>query len=112
MKLNEYQELAMRTKNSQLKGVDELIYAVLKLNGEAGEVAELVGKFIGQGRELDPEEVLSEIGDVLWYVALLASTLDVTLEDIAKLNILKLKNRYPDGFDAERSKNRGGTDNE
>lgn len=49
-----------------------------------------------------------EAGDVLWYLAEIADALGITLEDIARRNIAKLRNRYPDGFDPERSRNREG----
>lgn len=50
--------------------------------------------------------MVEELGDVLWYCAELAVGLGVTLEDVAAANIDKLRARYPQGFDAERSRNR------
>lgn len=98
--LNNYQELAMRTAYypREVSGdVSNLIYPALKLNGEAGEVAEKIGKLLrDKGGELDQESVrllVLELGDVLWYVAALATELGVTLEDIASANISKLMSR-------------------
>ena len=105
MELLEYQRKAMRTRNDLGCMEEDLVYGALKLSGEAGEVAELVGKYFGQGHTLNPE-VIDELGDVLWYVAHLADTLGVSLDYVASQNIKKLQDRYPDGFDAEISRRR------
>ena len=47
--------------------------------------------------------MLEEAGDVLWYIAELAAGLNATLEEVAQHNIDKLKKRYPQGFDPQRS---------
>ena len=47
-----------------------------------------------------------ELGDICWYLALAASSLDIPLEEIFELNIDKLKKRYPDGFEASKSEHR------
>lgn len=101
--LNQYQEQALRTANNDLPQKVALTYGALKLAGEAGEVAEVIGKYIGQGHELDCGKVLEELGDVLWYVSYLSALLTVGLDEIAEINIEKLKKRYPDGFDPEMS---------
>ena len=59
-----------------------------------------------QGHELDKERTCEELGDVLWYVALAAEAMGTTVEELMRGNIEKLKRRYPDGFDPERSRNR------
>lgn len=104
MKLNEYQELAQRTSNT--KPEDKLFCGVMGLNGEAGEVIDIVKKHMFQYHELDEEKVIEEVGDVLWYIAEIAEGLEVSIEDIAKYNIEKLKRRYPEGFETEKSINR------
>ena len=55
------------------------------------------------GHELDKEHLIKELGDVAWYLAETAAALDVPLEDVLQMNIDKLKKRYPDGFETERS---------
>lgn len=52
------------------------------------------------------EELANELGDLLWYLTLAADAIGVPLEEIAQKNVEKLRRRYPDGFDAERSRNR------
>ena len=59
-----------------------------------------------QGHDIDYDHMAEEAGDVMWYLAEIADALDVTLEEIARRNINKLRKRYPDGFDPERSINR------
>ena len=105
MIMNEYQELALRTASSKSK--EELILnGVLGLAGESGEVADIVKKHLFQGHELNTAKLLDELGDVLWYIAITAKGIGVELDDIAAHNIDKLRKRYPQGFEIERSVNR------
>ena len=71
--------------------------------GEAGECADLLKKHRHQKHDFDREKLLEETGDVLWYVAETAAGLGATLEEVAQRNIDKLRGRYPDGFDPQRS---------
>ena len=104
--LNEYQDLAWRTAEHDLSPTDALVTFVLGLSGESGEVADHVKKHIGHGHPFDRDKVVKELGDVLWYVAVTARHLGVDLADVARINIEKLRARYPDGFSTERSLNR------
>lgn len=112
MTLDEYQELAMRTWGQSREWPTErrLTVSALGLTGEAGEVAELVKKHVGHGHTLDSEKVKKELGDVLWYVAALATTLGLSMEDVGAANIEKLKARYPEGFSSTASINRSVND--
>lgn len=107
MELNDYQALAQRTSNNALLS-SKIENGILGLSGETGECADIYKKYMFQGHEFDREAMKAELGDVLWYVAELASGLGVTLEEIAAGNIEKLRKRYPDGFATERSVNREG----
>ena len=106
MTINEYQELAMKTLNPELDKKDVLINGVMGLCGESGEVIDIVKKHLAQGHELDKEKIIKELGDVAWYMAEIATVLEVDLEDILVQNIEKLKKRYPEGFSTEKSVNR------
>ena len=106
MTINEYQELAMRTLNPELDRKDVLINGVMGLCGEAGEAIDIVKKWFAHGHELDKEHLAKELGDIAWYLAEAATALDVPLEDVLQANIDKLRKRYPEGFDKERSINR------
>ena len=106
MTLNEYQSLAMRT-DSQYKNEEErLLNGLIGLNGEAGESIDVYKKYKFQGHQLDKDKLIEELGDTMWYLALCATALGVSLEDIAKRNIRKLELRFPDGFSEEKSINR------
>ena len=106
MTINEYQKLAMTTLNPALDKKDVLINGVMGLCGESGEVIDIVKKHLAQGHELDKDKIIKELGDVAWYMAEIATVLDVELEDVLVQNIEKLKKRYPEGFSAEKSVNR------
>lgn len=106
MTINEYQKLAMTTLNPDLDKKDVLINGVMGLCGESGEVIDIVKKHLAQGHELDRDKIIKELGDVAWYMAEIATVLDVELEEVLTLNIEKLRKRYPEGFSVEKSINR------
>lgn len=97
MKLNEYQEQALRTAIGATTDLKVLLYRTLGLNGEAGEVAEKVKKILrdkdGKINETDKQEIVKELGDVLWYLQAIADYLGVSLEEVAQKNIEKLSSR-------------------
>ena len=101
--IKEYQALAMRTVNPGLNEGDMLVNAAMGLCGESGETIDLVKKHLFQGHPLDRDRLIGELGDVAWYLAEAASALDIDLEAVFERNIDKLKRRYPEGFDAEKS---------
>ncbi len=110
MTINEYQSLAMRTSNKYLRPDQHLLNGALGLTGESGEIADLVKKSFMQGHALDAEHIAKELGDVCWYIAETATAIGCDLETIMKMNIEKLKKRYPDGFDSDRSQHRAEGD--
>lgn len=103
MNFNKYVHEAMRTKNHKLDHKMQLLDGACGLAGEAGEVVDAIKKYNFQGHELNKAEIENELGDVLWYVALICDTLSINLEDVAKTNLDKLRKRYPDGFSTEDS---------
>lgn len=105
MDLNEYQKLAQRTANTAACD-DKLLNGMLGLAGETGECVDMLKKYLYQGHAFPREQLIEELGDVMWYVAEAATGLKITLSELAEHNIAKLKKRYPDGFDAGRSINR------
>ncbi len=103
MEINEYQKLAMITLNPELDKKDVLINSVMGLCGESGEAIDIVKRWLAQGHELDKEHLKKELGDIAWYLAEAATALDSSLDEILQGNIDKLKKRYPEGFDKEKS---------
>ena len=107
MTINEYQKEALRTASGMnYENHDMLGNAALGLCGEGGEVADLVKKALFQGHKLDKEHLAKELGDVAWYIAVGAHALGYDLETVLRMNVVKLRERYPDGFEAERSLHR------
>jgi NTP pyrophosphatase (non-canonical NTP hydrolase) len=104
--MNDYQRLAETTANRGLSGRDQIANGALGLVGEAGEAADLLKNHLFHGHPLDSEKMKSELGDILWYVATLAGTLGLDLDDVAEFNVAKLKARYPEGFSEQRSRSR------
>ena len=83
-----------------------IIEACFGLSGEVGEVTDLIKKILFHGADPDREHLKKEIGDILWYVALLCESLHMNMDDVMETNIRKLWNRYPEGFDTYRANHR------
>lgn len=111
MDVNEYQKAALRTVNhSIVDKTDALTEGLMGLSGEAGECIDLLKKHMFQGHMFDRERFAEELGDVAWYLAISANAIGYDLETVLQMNIDKLWKRYPNGFDAEHSINRGDAD--
>ena len=107
---NEYQKLAMLTCSIPYEHKQEmLLHATTGLASEAGEFAGLLQKTY-QGHEYDREHAIKELGDCCWMIAEACTALDVMMEEVMLCNIDKLKKRFPDGFDSERSLHRAQGD--
>lgn len=100
--LNEYQRMAGETasfgKDTQWDAVD---YCTLGLTGEAGEVANKVKKVCRDDKKVFTAEkcasIADELGDCMWYIAMCAENLGYSLEDIARMNYVKLQSRQERG---------------
>ena len=97
--LDLYQKVALTTAIYPRE--QAIIYPTLGLTGEAGEVANKVKKIIRDGSNKNDDsmvsEIKSEIGDCLWYIAVLANDIGCKLSDIANTNLIKLANRKEKG---------------
>ena len=103
--MNNYQELAIRTaKDGGFKF--NLTHAVFGLTCEVGEFADCIKKYLIYGQSLDRDNAAEELGDIMWFVALVCETLDLKMDDIAMANIDKLKARYPDKYSDELAETR------
>ena len=119
MTFDEYQDKAHSTSgtksalemcalglNGESGEVIDLLLSALRLSGRCGLIADQVKKHKYHGHELLGNKICEELGDILWYVAEMATTLGFSLEHIAIENIRKLQDRYPEGFSSKRSINR------
>lgn len=86
--------------------VKEMLHALLGLVSESGELVEAFYDSILNDKPLDTDNVIEELGDLLWFIALFARNLGTDLESIATINIEKLKVRYPEKFTEELAINR------
>lgn len=98
MNLKEYQEFAALGILPATLEREPIIGFALGLAGEAGEVVDDIKKKYFHGRFVDPEHTLEELGDVMWYVANIATQMHTSLEDILRNNVDKLTKRYPDMY--------------
>ena len=107
MEFEEYQDLAERT--SGMVDADQkqrLIVDAVALAGEVGELCNIIKKIVAHGHDMNLAELIDELGDPMWYLADMCSALNLSMDRVAKMNIDKLKQRYPNGFSEEASRNR------
>lgn len=100
--LDAYQTLAARTMNPRLTKEETLQHALFEMCAEVGEVHSIYQK-VYQGHKIRMEELEAEIGDALWGIAELCTVNGLKMGDVARKNIEKLRKRYPDGFEEEKS---------
>lgn len=93
-----YQREAMRTKDQSSSGVEQFKCSALGIAGESGEICELVKKLLYHHKMMSKQQLVQEMGDLLWYIALMADAIEVDLSEIMSININKLRLRYPNGF--------------
>lgn len=105
MQSKEYIDKAMRTCIHDDAG-DMIREAAAGIASEAGEVLSLIRKWEFQGHPLLPDQIIDEMGDVFWFMAEMATALDITFEEICQRNLDKTLDRYPHGFDPFLSLNR------
>lgn len=102
---NEYQKLASRTINQDLDEELQMYHALHGMVGEIGEIHSIFQK-IYQGHDPSDEHMKKELGDLLWFIAEFCTALGWELEDVMKMNIEKLKARFPEGFTVDGSLHR------
>ena len=77
----------------------EEIAATLGIAGESGEIADCIKKkYFHLHKDFSIDEVIEELGDLFYYLAIFMHLNDIKLEDVLKYNTIKLLKRYPDGF--------------
>lgn len=105
MEANVYQVLAARTIRNGLKNHDYKYHA---LHGMASEIGEIHGIYqkVFQGHKAEEEHIKKELGDLLWFIAEYCTASGWGLSEVMQLNIDKLKARFPEGFEVEKSLHR------
>ena len=90
--------------------IERLLTAAVGMSAEAGEFTEIVKKMVFQGKpwnDANKHHLVTELGDIMWYVANACMALDVSFDDVVATNVKKLEKRYPGGsFDVFYSENR------
>lgn len=102
---NEYQKLASRTIPDVFCHRDCEYHALHGMVGEIGELHSIYQKCY-QGHNFEDEHTKKELGDLLWFIAEYCTGMGWELDEVMQMNIDKLKARYPEGFDADRSLHR------
>lgn len=96
--LDVFQEEALRSMRSDLPYEAICSNMCMGLAGETGETVDIFKKHIYQGKDLDINDVIEEIGDILWYIANLCNVNKITMKECMESNVEKLRKRYPNGF--------------
>lgn len=103
MKLKDFQELSVRTMNTDLSQEQKISNCLIGIQGETGEIADIFKKHLYQGHDLDLDHVEEEIGDAMFYIVNLATLMGINMEAAIERNFEKLLKRFPNGFSAEDS---------
>ena len=96
--LDMFQEEALRSMRNDLPYEAICSNMCMGLAGETGETVDIFKKHIYQGKDLDINDVIEEIGDILWYIANLCNVNKITMKECMESNVEKLRKRYPNGF--------------
>lgn len=97
-----YDKIVNRFRSQKLI---KMLHSAMGITTEAGELMDQLKRHTIYGSELDEINLMEELGDILWYIALMANTLNVSIEDLQQMNIAKLKVRYGGEFSEDKAKN-------
>ncbi len=106
MNLSEYQKLCLRTAGNEENKEKEIMCWGLGIAGEAGDVAGCIKKTYSHNND-QIAGIKENLGDTLWYMAMICNFYGWNLEDVMQENVDKLKKRYPDGFTFQHAKRDG-----
>lgn len=106
MDIKEFQEKSLRTMNNNLTEEQKISNMVFGINGEVGEVTDILKKHLYHNHVLDIDHLKEELGDVMFYIVNLATLYNIDMEEVLQINVDKLSKRYKDGFSVKDSINR------
>ncbi len=113
MTFDDYQKQAIKTNQYDPQAIDDLMLKTISAMGVAGEAGEVLDKWKkivvyqnGKVTEDDKSELAKEMGDVLWYLAVLAEQLGLSFDDIAGANLTKTQSRKQRGVIQGKGDNR------
>jgi len=106
MDLKEYQELAKKTAKKFDSKEKEILTWGLGITGEAGDVTSCIKKTFAHDNNQE-SGIKENLGDALWYAAMICNFFNWDMNDVLNENIEKLKKRYPNGFTVENAKRNG-----
>ncbi len=110
-----YVEEAIKTENPDWQAIAarinaersiRLLHGAMGLDTESGEIMDSLKRHFIYGSDLNVVNIREELGDIMWYVALICSELEIGIEDICRDNIAKLSKRYPEKFSRHSAENR------
>lgn len=111
--MKDYQATALRTLSTRFHVGDEegevtpdLLHGAIGLATEAGELLDAVKRALFYGGSLDRTNLIEELGDLEWYMAVIRDALDVEQAEVQRINIEKLRARYPEKFTRQDALNR------
>ena len=90
--------LWVRDRKMTVKGADDDLFGIMGLMGECGELSELYKKEYFHGKEIDGEKLLSELGDVFFYLTYILQNEGILLETVMSYNMKKLENRNDERY--------------
>jgi NTP pyrophosphatase (non-canonical NTP hydrolase) len=87
-------------------GATRLVHGMVGLCTETGEIQDALKRHFFYGKPIDPVNLKEELGDVMWYIAIMCDELGISLGDVMEANIAKLEKRYAGGFTEQKAVNR------
>jgi NTP pyrophosphatase (non-canonical NTP hydrolase) len=110
MRSEQYIEKALLTENKDRFGAEgrlaknqRLLHGAIGASTEAAEILDQLKKHVYYGKELDKVNLFEEVGDLFWYLALLADELGFSFDDVMEKNLEKLRIRFGDKFEQEKA---------
>lgn len=107
MNLKEYQKLCKRTAREFSAKEKEIMTWGLGIAGEAGDVASCIKKIFSHHSAEHKDGLKENLGDTMWYIAMICNYFDWDLEEVLEENIKKLEKRYPKGFTFKEAQREG-----